>query len=441
MLDIVKTLFLSLNEAGVEYRVYKGLTHLEQDFNGARGDVDIFVVSEDVQVFQRLANKSGFFKVERAAKTNDYYQGYDVKAGKGVLLDVVSAFNFAVKGRCTYTPAKKELSACVASVGGVDVKTVSLVDSAIIQLLTCSFVASAEKIDAFKRVFNSLDIKDFESSDIKALFLNKASFEDCLGFLLGRIDKSAVRSFLGEHVSGSSRLTGNGYLNSVLQVSLESLRRVGRFLGRPRYKVSSGKMFAVVGVDGSGKSTVVHSLECNGFFKLIGIKRIYFGANEFLTPGLLQIYQISSVRRWLFPLKVGAVFLMFVERHARLVKAAYLKWQGNIVICDRYFYDDEVFRAGLEAQEGSSIMKALKTAFLAKVYLVPNKTFFLNVSPVVAYQRKQDFSYEKMLKVNEMYRVYMKSREEVKFVDADLPLEHVKRVIYDEIVNELKGVS
>ena len=47
-----------------------------------------------------------------------------------------------------------------------------------------------------------------------------------------------------------------------------------------------GFLVAFVGVDGAGKSSTVEYIENLEFFKNTGIKRVYFGNNEYWIPGL-----------------------------------------------------------------------------------------------------------------------------------------------------------
>ena len=61
----------------------------------------------------------------------------------------------------------------------------------------------------------------------------------------------------------------------------------------------------------------------------------------------------------------------------------------------------------------------------------PELTIFLDVSPEVAYSRKQDYSFEKMLEVNKDYKDYMYKVDGVKIVNADQSQER----IYSEIIN------
>jgi thymidylate kinase len=82
-------------------------------------------------------------------------------------------------------------------------------------------------------------------------------------------------------------------------------------------------------------------------------------------------------------------------------------------------------------------LQPLKTRKTAKSYIgylikprmwkKPDVSIFLDVSPEVAYERKQDYSFEKMLEVNKAYKDYMHAVDGVKIVDADQTVDGVRR--------------
>jgi thymidylate kinase len=56
-------------------------------------------------------------------------------------------------------------------------------------------------------------------------------------------------------------------------------------------------------------------------------------------------------------------------------------------------------------------------------------TIFLDVTSSVAYERKQDFPFETMIKVNNAYKKYMPEVKNVIIIDAD----NKQDIIWDEI--------
>jgi thymidylate kinase len=63
------------------------------------------------------------------------------------------------------------------------------------------------------------------------------------------------------------------------------------------------------------------------------------------------------------------------------------------------------------------------------VRLIPDLAIYLDVSPEVAQSRKKEYSFEKMVELNSMYKEYMAERAECVFVNADQNIESVYKTI------------
>ena len=102
-------------------------------------------------------------------------------------------------------------------------------------------------------------------------------------------------------------------------------------------------------------------------------------------------------------------------------------------------YDDEIGR--IQNKEKSNkkplIKRIYQKIFGVKMWKKPELTIFLDVSPEVAYSRKQDYSFEKMLEVNKDYKDYMYKVYGVKIVNADQNQEK----IYSEIIKFILGLK
>ena len=121
-----------------------------------------------------------------------------------------------------------------------------------------------------------------------------------------------------------------------------------------------GKLVAVIGVDGSGKTTFADKLVQEPFFKLTGIKKIYFGNNQFWIPGLSRLARIENKR---FSIMLILYIMTKIDRQLRIFKALYYMCFGNLVIAERYFYDDEV-------QYAAKLNEIHSWFVLGKVYFV-----------------------------------------------------------------------
>ena len=208
------------------------------------------------------------------------------------------------------------------------------------------------------------------------------------------------------------------------------LKAIARRLKSPSYKIrDKGFLVAFVGVDGAGKSSTVEYIQNLDFFKFTGVKRIYFGSNEYWIPGLRYMLKKEFNNKYM---RLLLSSFISIDKQLRIIKALYYIYMGNIVLADRYYYDNEI---GREMHKDKPIKKSTFRSFYRFIFEVrmlkkPDLTVFLDVSPEVAYARKQDYSYEKMLEVNRAYKEYMYKVDGVKIVNAD----EEQSKVYSEIV-------
>ena len=360
MLDIYKKLFDDLNEKEILYCVYKGLEHLQEDLNGARGDIDILLSEKDFETFDAIALKHNFFKVQTQEQPY-YYMGIDELTHTFVMLDVSVYIQFGPK---PYKPYGIH----------IDMDKISL-----------------------KKLFDRVQV--LESVD----YIPQVERNPRLEF------KQKYRSFF------------------------RKLKALQIRLNLPAYRIrKKGFLIAFVGVDGAGKSSTVDYIQNLDFFKFTGVKRVYFGSNEYWIPGLMYMLQKEFKNKYI---RLLISSLISIDKQLRIIKALYYMHMGNIVLADRYYYDNVIGREmNKNKPTKKSILRSLyRFVFEVRMYKKPNLTVFLDVSPEVAYARKQDYSYEKMLQVNRAYKDYMYKVDGVKIVDADAEQSKV----YAEVIQAI----
>ena len=208
---------------------------------------------------------------------------------------------------------------------------------------------------------------------------------------------------------------------------------VGRVFGAPPYKVwRFGKLVAVIGVDGSGKTTFADKLVQEPFFKLTGIKKIYFGNNQFWIPGLSRLARIENKR---FSIMLILYIMTRIDRQLRIFKALYYMCFGNLVIAERYFYDDEVQYAA-KLNRDSFLVRLGKSLLRPRCIKKPDLTLFFDVTADTAYKRKQDYPFDTMVSLVNHYRVYLKDIDNVVVLDADKPVDDVFHLSV-KMINEM----
>lgn len=100
-----------------------------------------------------------------------------------------------------------------------------------------------------------------------------------------------------------------------------------------------GKVFAIVGADGSGKSTLIHDLDKWLSWKLT-VKNYYYGIpkNSISAASSLLIRILRKIGLRSTAYYVGDLFWLYVARHRKLVSDNVMQdaKKGKVVITDRF---------------------------------------------------------------------------------------------------------
>lgn len=436
MLEIYKNFFDELNDSKISYCVYKSLNHLDEDLNGERGDIDILLDEKDIIRFDIIALNNNFFKVQKRDKPY-YYMGIDKLTHKFVMLDVNTKIQFGPK---PYKPYNFNVEIDKFAFR-TELERVRVIDSKdYIPLMFIMRVTSlSEKDDDLKELQELILLHNITNSYMSKILIERFSLQ---------------WEIISEHILKSQNWQElkNRYLTSVVKsVEINSkldfkqkykfiigkVKGIQRRLKFPSYQIrDKGFLVAFVGVDGAGKSSTVEYIQNLDFFKYTGIKRIYFGNNEYWIPGLTLLLKKEFNNKFV---KFFLRTLSLVDRQFRVLIAWYYMFNGNIVLADRYIYDDEIGRETKkkETQRTSFLKKIYRKVFEVKMIIKPDLTIFLDVSPEVAYDRKQDYSFETMLNVNKSYKDYMYEVINVKIINAD----QQQQIIYKEVVKMIQELD
>lgn len=447
MLQIFKKLVYQLNSVNCTYCIYKGLDHLYQDLNGERGDIDIVVKRSDLDAFEKAALGAGFYRAKNFIGLPKYYFGKDYQTGKILMLDVVTSIELGVKPVkiIKITPDWSRITFDIKH--GLRILSASEYLPLTLMLRLSSQSPEQSELGYLKDLINNLNRLDYETSFFGEMVKGISALANKDIYDMLKISQNwgemqlEYKKFIYSYFLRNIRAR---VVNKIIYYSGYGLRKayylVGRLTEGPMCRIrNKGQLVAFIGVDGAGKSTIVDNLMANEFNKRTGIKRIYFGGGEFWIPGVVKLNgMLSKIPLVHFIPKV----LMNFDRKARLYIALFYKRKGYIVVCDRYFYDDEINREmALSKIYNLGVLKSflmkIQMIFKPRLTIKPDVTIFLDVSPEVAYGRKQDFSFEKMLDVNLRYKNYMKKHKEVIFIDADETQEVVQNAVCT-ILNKLE---
>lgn len=427
MLKIYQSLFDKLSEHNISHCVYKGLSHLKDDLNGKRGDIDILCKEEQRSDFIKIAKNLGFFLCLNTPKPR-FLIGLDDETLSFVMIDLSTKvlFNDGNKKLLSVNLDKVKLDRVM------NINVIHKVDYAPLLFLL--------KINSKNRTQKDLnEIKQYiqKPSNDEPSYLSKLvgthglNWQDASKELMNSTCWSDLEK--GHSTSLNLRLTNEKKLFQHFISRLKSF--VFRKMQIPAYQIrKKGLLIAFIGVDGSGKSSTIEHLLNIDFFNLTGIKRIYFGDNEYWIPGLKKALSLNSNIK---AIKYFIALLVFIDKQLRVMPLLYYKNIGHIVLADRYFYDEKI--ADLinhnEHKKRNKIKRFLHELIKPKKIITPDITFFLDPSPSVAYSRKQDHSLSKLKDMINHYKDYMLNQENVIRINADNEQQKNIRIIIKQIMN------
>lgn len=430
MLKIYEKLFKELNNSNINYCIYKGLNHLEEDLNGERGDIDILIDKNDLDFLTKIIKQYNFF-IDLSSNGPFYYMGIDKDTHKFTMLDVNTKIQFGPK---PYKPYSFLFTTNELDIMTDGVKILNKNDYIPLMFLM-RITSLSEKKEDLEEIKEYLRNKDIHDAFIVNFINHKLNlkWEEVSQEILKAQDWKILKNQYEKDVIKIANQDTILRLKQKFKKLLGKIRGLKLKLKFPPYRIrKKGHLIAFVGVDGAGKSSTVEYIENLDFFKYTGVKRIYFGNNEYWIPGLLKLLKKPHRHKLL---NILLSILALLDRQIRIFIAIYYMKLGNVVLADRYFYDDmigrEINKEKLKKQH--FIKKLYHKIFAIKMLKKPDLTIFLDVSPEVAYSRKQDYSYAVMLEVNKAYKDYMYKVENVMIVNADKP----QKEIYSDVINAI----
>jgi thymidylate kinase len=417
MLKVFKKVFTELNVIGIDYIIYKSLNCLKEDLMGLRGDIDVLVEEAQLKRFKTVLNDNFFFfALNKSKKGPSYFLSLDLETHNLVMLDVNTKIQFGSKPFKPYILHLK-LKDFKIFLNESDLKLLHHEDY-IPLMFMMRVVSKSEKIidlNELKDFIKSKNILSSHSLDNLEKMTNQ-SWSEISNNILKASDWSLLKNEYSQSIiSKSAKNKCFSFKNKFPKFFIKINWLKTKYLNYPSYRIrSKGFLVAFVGVDGSGKSSLVDYISNLEFFKLTGVKRIYFGNNEYWIPGLVFMLKRNKSKL----LRVFFRAIATIDRRGRMLYAKHLIRRGYVVLADRYFYDDLIGEE-LKNKKRSIWENIYHKVFFIKNFKKPELVIFMDVSPEVAYQRKQDYSYDIMLKMNKTYKDFMYKVDDVLIVDAD----------------------
>ena len=431
-MSLVLDTLRSFNDHDIKYCVFKEFDLIEKTIVGDE-DIDILIDNDDFSSAHRILIDSGYYKC-KYRKMNDgimFYLGYDQISGTPSLLHIHTKLRIGTKRekQLRWNDLEKYILKHWRDDNPYCIKVIAP-EEEICLLFIRMILRKKPNQDDYSRLselMNKVNINDvFFSDSIKQMIGAKETI-DLYKYINSPIfgtneERNCINRFLSKGLLNKISILNRMVYSKVMHVIL-ALRKKLNYPEKPIR--TFGSIFAVVGVDGCGKSTLISNIKNDPFLKWTGVRVIYGGNNNYWIPGLKKE-------------KKGVIWgvLRSIDRRLRVVSAWLTVLKGKIVVFDRYFYDDYI---------GYKTRKKTKKTFGKRVYdcllhswigIKPRLTFFLDIDPDTAYERKQDYSYDLLCENIKNYRDCLVRRKEVILLDATHTPDEIKKTVICHILKK-----
>jgi thymidylate kinase len=438
-LALVTQLCQTLKMEGINYCHWKSNVALDRSACG-KNDLDLLVSRADVQRFTEILYRLGFKEArpdpERELPGILHYYGYDGQAD--MFVHVHAHYQLIVGDDATKNYRLPCEKAFLASAVQGDLFRVPSPEFELILLVVrmmlkhsawdsmLSFhrnLSDKEKLElAYLRERVDLDLMQGALKQYLP-FLDRTLFDRCLQTLLKPGRSLGMRYLAGRRLH--YQLQAHGRCSDIVDTGLKLWRRffwgIKRYLFKQpsrKYLIQGGAIIALVGGDGSGKSTSVNELS-TWLAKKFVTKRIHFGKPRwsllsFVIKGLLRVGRrlgLFSNRKFSPQSPIShdsselpsySWMLWHVltarDRYRAYIRARRMATNGGLVICDRFPLPQIKYMDG--AQTGRMINKEkapVLVRFLNQLednyyqnIMSPDVLIVLRVDPEIAVQRRAD---------------------------------------------------
>jgi len=472
-LSLYAALFGRLNQE-IPYVVWKACHELSRSLDGD-GDMDLLVDSGYGRQFRQLARAFGFVHAEFTSlrfPAVEHFYGYDEQTGKICHLHVYYEMVTGESHLKSYRlPLEKEVIGH-GFLNALGVYEADFRDQALIYALR-HYMKRASVIGLLFWAYERRDYLDEYAYIGKGLILTAGSESNPAGhemrseFAFDRLDMGVVLSGYRRAKEKVSRIAGLRRFNArqAAWMSLKNLWvRIFNKLFRVRKRLDKGLVFAVSGVDGSGKSSMIEEL--HGWFgRYFDVEVAHLGKPSptvvtlFLRP-LLSLYRSvkagprakggdtgggsgagGAKRNNRFIWGVRSLALAY-ERNRLAHHAHDLAVKGKIVICDRYPSTSRGKMDSPRIGPGGSILVEMMRSLELRLYeRIPKADglVFLDVSLEEAIRRnrarvKKDKESDDEIAIRHMDNQGLDfSAQKIFLVDANRD--------YDSVLKSLKSIA
>jgi len=205
-----------------------------------------------------------------------------------------------------------------------------------------------------------------------------------------------------------------------------------------RYKYKTGLHVAILGIDGSGKTTQINLIQNSNLkysFRNVFTQHL-FGKKR-LNKKINKPYMLKNYGYFLSFIKITYLYLSFLYNF--LTKLYFKKICSTLIINDRYFEDIIVDPQRYRIGKFNFVLKYLYI-FLPK----PDVTFFLKTKSKILSKRKNEVKNTRLNSLTKNYSDFCKKNKYIKVINADQKIEKInillENLINDYLIKRLKKI-
>lgn len=420
------------NDHNIKYCVFKEFDLIEKTIVGDE-DIDILIDKESYSSAHKILTGSGYFKC-KYRKMNDgimFYLGYDRESGTPSLLHVHTKLRIGTKRekQLRWGDLEKYILDHWKDNNPYRIKVIAPEEELCLLFIRMILRKKPNKDDYSRltELSGTVNINDVRFFDSVKQMIGKKENTDLQKYINGSAfgtdeERKNINKYLSRGFFNKISILNRVVYSKVMHVVL-ALRKKLNYPDKPVR--TFGRIYAVVGVDGCGKSTLISNIKNDPFLKWTGVRVIYGGNNKYWIPGLKKERKgfIWGVMR-------------SIDRRLRVVSAWLSTLKGKTVVFDRYFYDDYIGYKTRKKTKKSIFKRAYDFILHGWIGVKPRLTFFLNIDPDTAYKRKQDYSYDLLCENIKNYRECLIGRKEVVVLDATDTPDEIKKAVICSIIDK-----
>lgn len=202
-------------------------------------------------------------------------------------------------------------------------------------------------------------------------------------------------------------------------------------------------LICFLGIDGSGKTTC--ALELHKQLTIMGFSCKYVHFESIFIHKLLKLYMkfntnssnesnsrdknIPNCQACPNPIASKLfIYVLFIDNFIFYILNIFNS-KEKILICDRYYLDNFINYSYLRSNS-----KIIENAY-RMIFRNPDLTFFLNLDPIIAYNRKHEDSLEYLRFKKSIYmNICLKKLNHVVELDSTIDIKNLSPIILNEVV-------